>query len=200
MLFEKRFWPLIADGSVTMTFRRWRRPQVKAGRPNRTPGGIVHVTTVDIVEPGDITDEEARRSGYPSAAALVADLRGDDAVPVYRIAFELATGPDPRGQLAENDDLDADAIRTIDQRLDRLDRASSIGPWTRAALEVIHEHPAVPAGELAAKIGRERAPFKLDVRKLKNLGLTISLERGYKLSPRGDAYVRVSRSTRGTPR
>ena len=31
--------------------------------------------------------------------------------------------------------------------------------------------------------------FKLDVRKLKRLGLTVSLEVGYELSPRGRAYL-----------
>ncbi|MEJ7721115.1 MAG: hypothetical protein WKF58_12005 [Ilumatobacteraceae bacterium] len=36
----------------------------------------------------------------------------------------------------------------------------------------------------------ETAPFKLDVRKLKNLGLTHSLAVGYELSPRGRAYLR----------
>ena len=40
-----------------------------------------------------------------------------------------------------------------------------------------------------AGFGRETQPFKLDVRKLKNLGLTISLEVGYRLSPRGEAYL-----------
>jgi hypothetical protein len=35
----------------------------------------------------------------------------------------------------------------------------------------------------------ERLPFKANVRKLKRLGLTISLETGYRLSPRGEAYL-----------
>jgi hypothetical protein len=42
-------------------------------------------------------------------------------------------------------------------------------------------------------VGRETAPFKLDVRKLKNLGLTISLEVGYELSPRGQAFLDATR-------
>jgi hypothetical protein len=69
-----------------------------------------------------------------------------------------------------------------------LDRASTSGPWTAATLAIIAERPAVRAADLAAALGRERASFKLDVRKLKGLGLTISLERGYRLSPRGEAY------------
>ncbi len=57
-------------------------------------------------------------------------------------------------------------------------------------MELIGRRPATVSTELAAELGRERAPFKLDVRKLKALGLTISLERGYRLSPRGEAYLR----------
>ena len=49
--------------------------------------------------------------------------------------------------------------------------------------------PATRAGDLADEVGRERLPFKADVRKLKNLGLTISLGVGYELSPRGQAYL-----------
>jgi hypothetical protein len=38
-------------------------------------------------------------------------------------------------------------------------------------------------------VGRERPAFKTDVRKLKRLGLTISLDVGYRLSPRGEAFL-----------
>ena len=71
------------------------------------------------------------------------------------------------------------------QRLGRLDKASSHGPWTRQALEIIESHPAVVSTVLAAKIGQERAVFKTNIRKLKESGLTESLEVGYRLSPRG---------------
>ena len=74
--------------------------------------------------------------------------------------------------------------------LARLDTRSPHGPWTRATLDAIASRPATRAADLAAALGRETAPFKLDVRKLKNLGLTISLEVGYRLSPRGEAYRR----------
>jgi len=53
----------------------------------------------------------------------------------------------------------------------------------------VAEHPARRAPELAALVGRETAAFKLDVRKLKELGLTESLEVGYRLSPRGEALL-----------
>ena len=49
------------------------------------------------------------------------------------------------------------------------------------------------AEDLAASVGREKPPFKLDVRKLKNLGLTESLPVGYRLSPRGRSYLRATK-------
>ena len=72
---------------------------------------------------------------------------------------------------------------TSGARLARLDRASSHGAWTTEVLQTIAARPAVRAADLAAGFGRETQPFKLDVRKLKNLGLTLSLEVGYRLSP-----------------
>lgn len=199
MLFEQRFWPGIVDGSITMTFRRWKRRQVLAGRRYRTAAGIVEVESIDVVEVGDITDRDARRSGFESSAALVAELRGTADLPIYRIRFHPVDEPDPREELAANDELTADDVASIDRRLDRLDRASNHGPWTTATLAVIAAKPAVRAADLAASFGRETQPFKTDVRKLKNLGLTLSLEVGYRLSPRGEAYLRATTHRWPTP-
>ena len=93
--------------------------------------------------------------------------------------------------LADTEQLTDADVDEIDHRLARLDRASPRGPWTAATLAIIAERPAVRAGDLAESLGRDRPSFKLDVRKLKNLGLTISLEKGYRLSPRGAAYLRA---------
>ena len=56
-------------------------------------------------------------------------------------------------------------------------------------LRLIAEHPGVRAGDLADHRGQERLAFKADVRKLKALGLTESLDVGYRLSPRGRAWL-----------
>jgi hypothetical protein len=190
MLFEQRFWAGLADGTVTTTFRRWKKRQVVAGNRYRTPAGRLEVESVDIVEPSAITDDEARRSGYPSAAVLLDDLRGQDDLPLYRVRFHHVDEPDERDVLAAQDAMTEADLADLDRQLDRLDRASSHGPWTRATLRLIAEHPAVRAGDLAELAGRELQPFKLDVRKLKNLGLTLSLDIGYRLSARGEAYLR----------
>ncbi|HET6685467.1 MAG TPA: hypothetical protein VFH02_02960 [Jiangellaceae bacterium] len=189
MLFPKRFWPGIADGSVTLTFRRWRRQQVLAGRRYRTPAGIVEVPSVTIASPDEIRDDEARRAGHRDAASVVAELPDRPDSYLFRIEFHAVTEPDPRAALAASADLDEGAIAEITRRLDRLDGASSHGPWTRETLALIRDQPAIRAADLAGLLGRDRASFKIDVRKLKNLGLTESLDVGYRLSLRGRAYV-----------
>ena len=137
----------------------------------------------------DITARDARRSGFDSVAALVRDLRGDVSLPVTRVEFHAVEEPDPRATLAATSALTVEEVGEIGRRLARLDAASTYGPWTRATLDAIAACPATRAGDLAAAFGRETAPFKVDVRKLKNLGLTLSLEVGYRLSPRGEAYL-----------
>jgi hypothetical protein len=197
VLFEQRFWAGIADGSITVTFRRWKRPQVVAGRRYRTPGGIVEAERVTTVDPAAISKADARRAGYPSPEVLAADLRGDPSTPVTRIQFRLVDEPDPRAVLASSDALGDTDVAAIDTRLDRLDRSSRHGAWTRAVLAAIEHRPATRAPDLAATFGRDTAEFKVDVRKLKNLGLTLSLPVGYRLSPRGEAYLRATRPSRG---
>jgi hypothetical protein len=108
---------------------------------------------------------------------------------VYRIVLRRV-GPDPREALRAAADLSDAEVAHIRARLDRLDRASSHGPWTDAVLAVIAERPGVRAPDLADSFGLETQPFKVDVRKLKALGLTESLKVGYRISPRGEAFRR----------
>ena len=187
MLLERRAREGILAGSVTVLYRRWRRAQVIAGRSYRTAAGLIAVDEVAVVDPALLTDEDARPAGYDSVEKLRADLRGTAGDPVYRLVVR-PDGPDPRDHLAANDDLTTSDIAELDRRLARLDRAN--GPWTAATLAAIQANPGRRAADLAAAFGRETHPFKLDVRKLKALGLTVSLQVGYRLSPRGEAYLR----------
>jgi hypothetical protein len=188
MLLPRVHWDGVADGSITVAFRRMRRPTVKQGGTLRTAVGVLAIDAVDAIEPEDITDAEARRAGHPDRDSALRQLRPEGTL--YRIAFHVQ-GPDPRIALREQADLDNDELTAITARLDRFDRASSFGPWTRQTLAMIRDRPAVRAPDLAASVGRETLPFKRDVRKLKELGLTESLEVGYRLSPRGETLVRA---------
>ncbi len=166
----------IADGSITVTYRRWKRPQAVVGRKYRTPGGIIVVDAVDVVAEDEVPDGVV--------------LRGESTLPVTRVRFHLDEEPDARAVLAEDTEVD---VADLDARLDRMDARSPHGPWTSATLRAIRDQPGRRAADLAAAVGRERDDWKRDVRKLKALGLTLSLEIGYRLSPRGEAYLRASR-------
>lgn len=194
MLFKMWHLAGIADGSITLAFRRWAQPRVRVGSRLTTAVGVLHVDDVRRVP--RISAADARRAGYATVDALSADLNFCQPGETYRIELHLA-GPDPRVELRARVPT-ADELATILERLHRLDRASAYGPWTRAVLQTIADRPAVRAPELAASFGRETAPFKLDVRKLKELGLTESLEVGYRLSPRGRALLDRERAAGGS--
>jgi hypothetical protein len=189
VLLERRARDGIRDGSITVLFRRWRRAQVVAGRTYRTSAGLVAVDQVDIVDPTTLTDSDAGPAGYSSAEQLRADLKGTSDDPVYRLRVRAVAGPDPRDELAATADLGPDDIAELDRRLARLDRASGCGSWTIETLVAVRDNPGRRASDLAAAAGRELQSFKTDVRKLKALGLTESLAIGYRLSPRGEAYL-----------
>ena len=199
MLFPQRFHAGLADGSVMLAFRRWRRPSVKAGGRQRTPVGELAIDAVDEVALDDIGDGDARRAGYADRDDLLRELARRPDGTLYRIAFHLS-GPDPRLALRDQAALSDDDWGAIESRLARLDRASRHGPWTATVLRLIADRPAVRAGDLAASLGRDKLPFKTDVRKLKEMGLTESLEVGYRLSPRGRAVLARLDAAGGTPR
>ncbi|MDQ1379993.1 MAG: hypothetical protein QOJ71_712 [Actinomycetota bacterium] len=194
MLIQARYRDAIVNGEVTLTFRRWKRPQVVAGNTYRTGAGRIVVDAIDVVDPERITNADARRAGFATRVEVVAALRGGPDLPTYRIRIHAAADPDPRALLAATVELTPGEADDIARRLARLDRASSHGAWTAAVLRTIAERPAVRAADLAATFGRETQPFKIDVRKLKNLGLTLSLEVGYRLSPRGEAYLAATQA------
>ncbi len=101
-------------------------------------------------------------------------------------------GPDERPDLAADDELTDADVAAISARLARWDAATT-EPWTRQYLEMIAANESVRAPDLAARVGLEVPRFKRRVRQLKGLGLTISLDVGYRLAPRGRAYRAATR-------
>jgi hypothetical protein len=178
----------IADGSVTLAFRRWDRPRMRPGSTQVTTAGVLRIDSVEEVDPAALTDDDARRSGVRSLPELHRLLARRPGAHVYRMRVSMA-GPDPRVALRERASLSAEERAALDARLDRWDAARAEGPWTRQVLRLVAERPGVRAPDLAASLGRETLPFKRDVRKLKELGLTRSLPVGYEISPRGRAYL-----------
>jgi hypothetical protein len=190
MIFRQRFLEGIRAGAVTLAFRRWRRPSVRSGGTLLTAAGQLSITSVDEVALTRISEADARRAGYTSREALLAELRARGEGKVYRIELG-ALRVDPRVALRQSASLSDAECDEIGRRLRRLDERSPHGPWTRETLELIRSRPGVRAGDLCRLVGLELQPFKTNVRRLKTLGLTESLEVGYRLSPRGTSFMRV---------
>ncbi len=189
MLLRKNVLEGIERGDIDLAFRRWTRPTVRTGGTLRTPIGLVQIGQVQPVSVGDITEEDARRAGIP-LDELLGFLNAKEDGEVYRVELN-GVAPDPRVTLREDDQLTPEDIEGLIVRLDRLDRASKRGPWTREFLRLLAANPRVRAQDLADGLGLDKPVFKNDVRKLKELGLTISHSPGYEVSPRGRALLRV---------
>jgi hypothetical protein len=179
----------IARGEIDTQFRRQKKPTVKPGGTLRTHVGMLEIVDVAQVELDDVTDEDARRSGAADREQVIAELTKKVEGDFYRVRLRYG-GADPRLALRVNDDLSEADVIALTAKLDRLDRSATDGAWTRQTMRLIADHPHVRAPDLAAAVGRETAPFKNDVRKLKALGLTISHSPGYELSPRGHELLR----------
>jgi hypothetical protein len=170
----------IGAGRISLAFRRWERPTVKAGGTLLTAIGQLGILSVDRVELDELRPVDARSAGFDDLDALRSFLRERSEGHIYRIGLELA-GPDPRIALRASVPGGAD----LEEILQKLRRWS----WAPGALREIRDRPAVRAADLASRSSMETKRFKANVRKLKALGLTESLEVGYRLSPRGEAVL-----------
>jgi hypothetical protein len=187
MLFSAATLRGLTEGRVNCTYRRWEVVRPKVGSRFTTSAGVVEVTSITPADEDRLTERDAAEAGFDSVAGLVKWCRAKGTGDLYRIGITLA-GPDPRIELRSTDNLSPADVTALNTKLDRMDRAAE-EPWTRSTLRQIQHLPGVVSTELAAEVGQERRTYKLRVRRLKALGLTESLERGYRLSPRGQAYL-----------
>jgi len=186
MLFKAKTLTGIAEGTVELAFRRWKRPTVVSGGSLVTSVGVLEIVSVTPIAVGSISAADAERAGYQSRQALLNELAAREGE-LYRIEFKLA-GPDPRICLREDDKLDESERGKIEARLARLAKTWPVSP-IRLLQQIAGQPEGTRAADLAAGVGMEREQFKLKVRVLKNMGLTESLGTGYRLSPRGRAFL-----------
>jgi hypothetical protein len=191
MLFTAATLRGLTERRVSCTYRRWTVVRPKVGSRFTTSIGVVEVTSIEPASEDALTEQDASAAGFDSVKDLLRWTISKGTGELYRIGIVLA-GPDPRIALRATDQLTDSELATLSRKLDRMDRAAD-EPWTRETLRQIQRRPGVVSTELAAEAGRARPLYKLRVRRLKALGLTESLQYGYRLSPRGAAYLAAVR-------
>ena len=189
------------DGVVRQAFRRWDVPRVRVGGTQLTAVGQIRFDSVErIDDPAVLTEADATAAGVRDLAELLRRLEPRDAAAprsprgskggahIYRVTLSLA-GEDPRVALRQRIPRGKD-FAELQRAVAALDAGKRSGAWTRQILQWIKDNPGVVSTELAALLERDLLPMKADIRKLKALGLTESLTVGYRLSPRGESYLR----------
>lgn len=184
MLFPAAILDKIKSGDVTLAFRYWRKPTVKAGGTLRTPAGVLGIEEVATCDTRDITQGDSRRAGFESRDDLLGSLDLSRGGTLHRIRFRFV-GADPRVALGVRPPTPSE-LRDIEDAMARMDAGS---PWTRRVLALIAGTEGISAARLAEATGTEKDALKRNIRKLKDLGLTESLPRGYRISPRGRAVL-----------
>ena len=187
MLLRSSVLDRIKRGEISVVYRRWRKPTVRSGGTLRTAVGVLNILAVTEVKEESIRRADVVRTGHATKTELLDELGRRDGL-IYRVALEYA-GADPRIALRQRDSLSVADLDAASARLHRLDVRSPSGPWTERLLTTIERRPNVAARMLAEQVGCEKDWLKLQVRKLKNLGLTLSHHPGYTLSPRGHTVL-----------
>jgi hypothetical protein len=84
----------VADGTITLSYRLWSRPKVKAGGVYRSGDVTIEVEDIELVPFSSITDDDLARTGEADLESLRrrtahAGPVHDDTL-VYRVEFHLA--------------------------------------------------------------------------------------------------------------
>lgn len=174
MLLKRLELEAIKSGDVSLVFRRWRRPSVKTGGTLKTAVGVLAIDRIVEIKRSGISGADAAAAGYVSLSELLdrLDTREGD---IYRIEVHFA-GADPRIQLREDDALSNSDLEEVQSKLGRLDSAARTDAWTLQVLRTIEQNPMVAAAALAEITGYKKDWLKTNIRKLKNLGLTMGCD------------------------
>lgn len=194
MLFKEIHLQGIKSGKICLAFRKWQKASVKAGSLIHTSIGLVEISKITAVDENDITDEDALSAGFTNKNELLKSFAHNNTGTIFKI-YVAYHSPDPRIELREQTELTAQQFEDLEMKLARLDKYSRQGNWTESVLLAIKDNHNVHAKGIAALTGFEKEWLKQNIRKLKNLGLTISHTTGYELSPLGKTLIQRSKDT-----
>lgn len=188
MLFKQKHLAAIKTGKISLAFRKWKILSVKPNEIFKTEIGRIKIGSIQIVQLEDITLEGAQKAGFSSDESLKKLLSEQKDGTIYEIEVSYL---DDKKVVIGNDygKLDHTEFLAIREELETLDKKSKVGKWTRKTLQLIAENPHMKAADLAKLARKEKEWLKLNVRKLKSLGLTESHEPGYSLTILGFQYL-----------
>lgn len=155
----------------------------------RTAVGVLRIGEVSVVSKGDITQADAQAAGYQHLSGLLKELDSRSEGEIYSIGLKLES-EDPRIAKSQNTVITPEELMALKTKLEKWDQWTP-KPWTLALLRHLTACPGTRAVELAELLGLEKEWLKTNIRKLKELGLTISLQSGYEISPRGQAFLQL---------
>ena len=155
MLFRQSILASVQAGEITLAFRRWKRPTVRAGGSLLTALGVLAIDSVEPVEIEAITEDDAVAAGFSGLEALHAELSARPQGAVYRIELG-AISADPRIALRTQVPGTLEEREILKKRLDRWDAASRTGPWSRETLRLIAARL-----RLVGVADRDRGPRRL---------------------------------------
>lgn len=178
----------IKSGKITLAFRKWQKASVKIGSLLHTSIGLVEIRKIEAVNENDITDKDALNAGFTDKKQLLKSFTHNSTGTIFKISVSYHSA-DPRIKLREQTQLSEQQFADLKKKLERLDNYSKHGHWTRKILLTIKDNPNLHAIGIAKLTGFEKEWLKLNIRKLKNLGLTISHNVGYELSPLGKLFI-----------
>jgi len=93
--FSRDLRERVADGTITVSYRLWSRPQVKVGGVYRSASAWIEVDDIDLVPFSSVTEEDLTLTGEPDRESL--RRRAAHAGPVhddtfvYRVEFHVVS-------------------------------------------------------------------------------------------------------------
>lgn len=187
MLFKEIHLSGIKSGIITLAFRKWQKASVKSGSLLHASIGLIKIDNIEVVTENDITDQDALNAGFTDKKQLLKSLASSSGT-IFKLSVSYHSA-DPRIKLREQTELSEQQFTALKKKLERLDTLSKQGHWTEKVLFTIKDNPNLHAIGISKLTGFDKEWLKLNIRKLKNLGLTISHNVGYRLSPLGEHCI-----------
>jgi hypothetical protein len=183
LLFTVHILKKIKSGEVTAALRKWKKPTVKQNGTLITRIGQLSIDKLDRIELEEVDHKILKACGIEDFESLKKKFFDRKEGDLYLIRFSVK-GPDPRIDLRNNTEWTAEELSNLKKKMTSWDN-NFTAPWTLRVLKHILENPHKRAADNSVDLDIPKDKLKLNIRKLKAQGLTISHSVGYELSPRG---------------